>query len=115
MTARAVLALAIAALALSTASPNARADAIDGHWCHRDGRRMSIEGSRFVTPGGTAMEGAYERHAFHYTVPDGEAAAGSRVSMVLQSEDVIQLFIPGKGPGPAPATSEIWQRCDLTM
>ena len=30
---------------------HARADAIDGHWCHADGRLISIAGPRIVTPG----------------------------------------------------------------
>lgn len=110
-----VIALAAASIALLSGSRGARADAIDGHWCHKDGRRMSIEGSRFVTPGGTSMEGDYERHGFAYVVPEGEANAGRRVSMALQNEDIIRLFIPGQGPGPSPPAIETWQRCDLTM
>ncbi len=93
----------------------ARADAIDGHWCHKDGRRMSINGPEFVTPGGLSMAGEYDRHAFAYKVPEREPHAGSRVTMELVSDDVIQLFIPGKGPLPSPAVTETWQRCDLTM
>lgn len=76
---------------------------------------MSIEGPKFVTPGGTATEGGYERHGFAYIVPDGEPDAGSRVSMTLQSEDILRMYIPGRGPGPNPPTIETWQRCDLTM
>lgn len=110
-----MLALAFAALAVFPGSQRAYADAIDGHWCHKDGRRMSIEGPKLVTPGGTAMLGDYERHGFAYIVPDGEPDAGSRVSMALQSEDIVRMFIPGKGPGPNPPTIETWQRCDLTM
>jgi len=93
----------------------AHADAIDGHWCHKDGRRMSIEGPNIVTPGGTSMEGDYDRHGFIYVAPAGERHAGSRISMAMQSEDVISMFIPGKEPGPNPAVTETWQRCELTM
>jgi len=96
--------------------PNpAFADAIDGHWCHKDGRRMSIEGNVLITPGGKSMEGEYERHGFAYVIPGGEPGAGSRASMALQSEDVIRMFIPGKGPLPSQPTIETWQRCNLTM
>ena len=107
-----ILAL-VAVFALASAP--ARADAIDGHWCHEDGRRMSIEGSQLVTPGGKSMQGDYDRHGFAYVVPDGEPHAGARISMAMQSEDIVRLFIPGQGPGPNPATVETWQRCDLTM
>lgn len=106
--------LVLGAVVSAPAAP-AHADAIDGHWCHKDGRRMSVEGPVIVTPGGTSMEGKYERHGFAYVVPEGELGAGSRISMALQSEDIIRLFIPGKGPLPNPPTIEIWQRCDLTM
>lgn len=76
---------------------------------------MSIEGSAIVTPGGTSMEGDYERHGFAYVVPEGEANAGSQVSMAMQSEDIVRMFIPGKDPETTPAVIEEWQRCDLTM
>lgn len=76
---------------------------------------MSIAGSQLVTPGGTSMEGEYERHGFAYTVPDKEPHAGARVTMAMQSEDIVRMFIPGQGPGPNPATVETWQRCELTM
>ncbi len=95
------------------------ADAIDGHWCHKDGRRMSIEGPNIVTPGGTSMEGDYDRHGFIYVAPAGERHAGSRISMAMQSEDIISMFISGKGagkePGPNQTITEEWQRCHLTM
>lgn len=76
---------------------------------------MSIEGSDIVTPGGKSMQGDYERHGFAYVVPDGEPHVGARISMAMQSEDIVRILIPGQGPGPNPATIEIWQRCDLTM
>jgi len=91
------------------------ADAIDGHWCHKDGRRMSSEGLKFVTPGGTSTAGEYDRHAYSYTVPDGEPGAGTRITMDLMHDDLIHLYIPQKGPGPAPVKTEHWERCDLTM
>ena len=42
--------LALPLLALSGGT--ALADAIDGDWCHGDGRRLSINGPDIVTPGG---------------------------------------------------------------
>lgn len=76
---------------------------------------MSIKGPRLVTPGGTSMDGDYDRHGFAYVVPEVEPGAGGRVDMDLVSDDVIRLTLPGKGPGPNPAVFEEWQRCDLTM
>ncbi len=106
--------LVLGALFIALSHP-ASADAIDGHWCHKDGRRMSIEGPAIVTPGGTSMNGDYERHGFAYVVPKGEPHAGSRISMAMQSEDIVRMFIPRKGPKTIPAVIEEWQRCDLTM
>ncbi len=107
--------MVLAGTFLAVPSLPALADAIDGHWCHEDGRRMSIEGPRFVTPGGTSTEGDYERHAYSYTVPKGEPGAGMRITMELMHDDLIHMFIPQQGPGPAPARKESWQRCELTM
>jgi hypothetical protein len=106
--------IALIALSLSLSAP-ARADAIDGNWCYKDGRRMSIDGPRIVTPGGTSTIGEYDRHGFIYVVPEGDPHAGLRIIMLLLSENIIRMFIPHKGPGLKPATVEEWQRCDLTM
>jgi hypothetical protein len=39
--------------------------------------------------------------------------------MAMQSEDIISMFISGKGagkePGPNQTITEEWQRCHLTM
>ncbi|MEC9367096.1 MAG: hypothetical protein VX871_00195 [Pseudomonadota bacterium] len=107
-----IAAAILSAWCMATVTP-ARADAIDGHWCQKDGRRMSIEGSKLVTPGGTSMLGDYSRHAFVYTVPAGEAHAGARIQMELVHEDLIRLRIPG--PEGSPPATEDWQRCELTM
>lgn len=112
---RLIIMIAVLTAILVALPEMAHADAIDGHWCQKDGRRMSIEGANIVTPGGTSMEGDYERHGFAYMAPAGEPNAGSRISMAMQSEDIIRVFIPGKGPGPNPPVIEEWQRCDLTM
>ena len=105
-------AFAIAALALTAgllAAAPARADAIDGSWCSADGRNMTIRGPAIVTPYGHKMLGNYSRHAFSYTVPDGEPGAGGEISMVLISEDIVHLQ-------PQPESDvEIWRRCQLQM
>ena len=51
------------AVALALVASPAHADQIDGEWCHDDGRVMSIEGPRMVTPGGgNRIVGDYTRH-----------------------------------------------------
>ncbi len=99
----------LVALALLAPAGPAQADAIDGHWCFADGRRLSIQGSDLVTPGGKRMTGEYDRHAFAYVVPDGEAGAGSTVFMVQLNEETIWVKI-GTPPSVA-GDSETWRRC----
>jgi hypothetical protein len=99
-------ALAIGAALLVGGTGAARADKIDGNWCAGDGRVMSIEGPRIVTPGGTPATGDYSRHAFAYTVPAPDTGAGTPIRLVLLNEDTVRVVA-----GPPP---EIWHRCDVT-
>ncbi|WP_147707714.1 hypothetical protein [Microvirga massiliensis] len=93
---------------LALASP-ARADAIDGDWCHDDGRHMSIHGPTIVTPGGTTLQGDYTRHSFQYTAPSNEAGGGQPVSMILRSETRVDVRVGGSGE-----TYQTWHRCTAT-
>jgi hypothetical protein len=100
------LSLPIAVAVCITISAGAAwADAIDGHWCIADGRRMSIDGPKIVIPSGKAITGDYERHGFRYTVPAGDPGAGTDISMILVNEDLVQLRRA------AAATPELWRRC----
>ena len=82
-----------------------RADQIDGEWCAADGRIMSIEGPRMVTPGGERILGDYTRHTFRYTVPDGEPGPGT-VTMMRQLNDLtIHVFPHGA------TEARVWRRC----
>ena len=87
-------------------------DAIDGHWCHKDGRRMSIDGSAIVTPGGTAMTGDYDRHGFAYVIPPGESGAGKRITMQLIDEYTVILRT---GLDSAKSVEQVWKRCAKPM
>jgi hypothetical protein len=80
---------------------HARADAIDGHWCHADGRLMSIAGPRIVTPRGSEIGGDYRRHFFTYHVPAAEPAAGTVVFMTQLNEQTIHVRRGGPKPGTA--------------
>ncbi len=106
--ARSIFALGLAALAISTAP--ARADAIDGEWCSKDGKHLSIEGSRIVTPAGTEATGLYDRHAFTYTVPDSDPGAGTTVFMTQVNDQSIRLTAGNEAGTPV----ETWMRCDVT-
>lgn len=84
----------------------AHADAIDGHWCHKDGRRFSIRGPEIITPGGKTMEGNYSRHWFSYVVPMPEPDSGQTIFMTLLNENTVQTRL-----GEPASAQEIWIRC----
>ena len=94
---------ALAALLTQTAP--ALADAIDGDWCHANGKRMSIRGPAIVTPGGKETQGDYSRHFFSYVIPAGEAGAGNKVSITLLGEYLAHAREGDGGP------VQEWRRC----
>ena len=64
-----------------------------------------------VTPGGNSLSGAYDRHGFAYTVPEGQSGAGASVIMAQQNEGTIHVATdPSPGQGADPAL-EVWHRC----
>ncbi len=83
----------------------AKADQIDGHWCFTDGRILSIDGTKIVNPGGNRIEGNSTRPAFSYTVPDGEAGAGT-VTAMNQLNDLMMHLRPDGATEP-----QLWRRC----
>ena len=82
----------------------ARADAIDGDWCHASGSRLSIDGPKIVTPGGASITGQYDRHHFTYVIPANEPGAGATVNMILISELQMRLKPPS-------GEEQLWRRC----
>jgi hypothetical protein len=80
------------------------ADAIDGDWCHENGKRLSISGPDIVTPGGTRTKGEYDRHHFSYVVPANEPDAGATIAMILLSEIQMRLRPPS-------GDEQLWRRC----
>jgi hypothetical protein len=97
----------LAVLALLATPAPAKADAIDGHWCSADGRNLSIQGSKIVTPAGHPTTGDYARHFFTYRVPADEPGAGGVIKMVLRNEQTVDLA--REEPG---ASVETWTRCE---
>ncbi|MFI5013532.1 MAG: hypothetical protein ACHQAY_14410 [Hyphomicrobiales bacterium] len=86
----------------------ARADVIDGDWCHDDGRHFSIQGPTIVTPAGKQTQGQYTRHTFRYVVPSDEAGSGQEIWMQLLNELTVNLRIGAEG------AAQIWHRCKPT-
>jgi hypothetical protein len=100
--------VAIAALLVCLAAADARADAIDGDWCHSDGRSLTINGAAIRTPTGVSMTGSYGRHDFSYVAPSGDANNGRTIAMRLMDENTVSVRISG-----AEAPAQIWKRCRL--
>lgn len=90
--------------ALAIASAPAFADAIDGNWCHSDGRRFEIAGPTIVTPNKTRTQGQYDRHYFSYVVPASDPGAGTTVDMTLMGETSVRIK-------PGDRAEETWTRC----
>lgn len=113
---KAALGAALVALFCLTGGSGARADSIDGDWCYKDGRRFSIDGPNFTTPGGNKIQGDYERYAYSYVIPKSEAGAGLTVSMVFIDDDTLNVTLgkpkdaPMKGVSPG-GPMEVWHRC----
>jgi hypothetical protein len=101
------IAAALAVLAIC-ASP-ARADKIDGDWCHLDGRHFTINYRDLITPGGHHVTGDYGRHSFSYIVPDGEPDSGHTINMMLVNEQTVYLRINGTD---AAAPPQVFKRCE---
>ncbi len=101
----------VAALAMAPGA--ASADQIDGSWCHKSGKRLSIEGPRIITPGGTDMTGDYDRHGFSYIVPPGEPGAGRTMVMAQQDDDTMHM---AEGTLLAsPEGAQTWHRCGVPV
>ena len=106
----------LAAVLVVAGSGVAWADSIDGDWCYKDGRRFSIDGPNFTTPGGNKIQGEYERYSYSYVIPKSEAGAGLTVSMVFIHDDELHVTLakpegqPMKGVSPG-GPAEVWHRC----
>jgi hypothetical protein len=100
----------VVAFGLGLLASPAFADAIDGFWCHKDGRRFTIRGPEIVTPGGTSMEGNYSRHWFSYKAPAPEPGAGQTIFMALADENTVYLRRGEQASAP-----EIWVRCSPSV
>ena len=100
--------VSIVAIVLLSVTP-AGADAIDGNWCAEDGRHLSIDGPKIVTPGGKSLRGDYRRHFFRYVIPAAEPHAGASTAMTLVSDDIVHLQVQIDA-----AKMEVWRRCDFT-
>jgi hypothetical protein len=103
--------LATSCAVMVAATMAARADAIDGHWCFPDGRRISIQGPAIVTPGGSHIDGDYSRHFFRYVAPSSDPDPGQTIFMALVNEDTVHLRIGAMPSWSSDADTQVWHRC----
>lgn len=89
----------------------AMADSLDGNWCSQDGRRLLIEGGMIITPGGTEMQGDYQRHTFSYIVPENDSGAGSFVFLQQWSDEMMKVFVGADEVSARQGEGEVWNRC----
>jgi len=85
----------------------ARADRIDGEWCFASSN-LAINGPTIRAPGGTVLQGIYDRHGFSYVAPANEPDPGTEVVMRLLSEETMHLMRKGF------TQPQTWQRCKVT-
>lgn len=104
-----IAAVVLAAGAIALAPGTALADAIDGHWC-KGVKILSIDGPKIVTPGGTTMQGKYDRHGFEYVAPAGEEDTGATVIIAQVHDGLMRLT-----RSTAPDAVEEWHRCQKTV
>ena len=95
-----LLRTALVASVFALAAGQARAQDFNGDWCHRDGRKMSIQIPEIVLPSGSKVLGVFDDDRFVYVVPDGEPGAGQVVLMVWVDE------APGRVLPP-----HVWVKC----
>lgn len=106
-----IVALTVSTILYLVDADPARADDIDGDWCFKDGRLMTITHTHIVMPGGKRIRGLYDRHAFTYTVPGNEKGAGSKVFMVLANPQTVHLWRDESSAKAQKPPAEVWQRC----
>ena len=92
--------------ALLTVSLDARADAIDGDWCNKTGKHLSINGSNIKTPEGSQITGDYDRHSFSYLPAASKKSANKKIQMQLLSDDLMRMTLPD-------GATQNWRRCEL--
>lgn len=101
------VALVIHAVALSISGAFAQTlPALDGNWCHADGKRLTVKGPDIVTPAGKSLRAEYARTFASWVIPDGEPNAGTTTTMMLIGADRAHTR---EGAADTPPLE--WRRC----
>lgn len=108
---RVTLASTIICLLIITATGPAVSHAIDGAWCHEDGRSMRIDGDMISIDGHT-IAGTYQRHSYTYTSPPGPEGRSGVTSMVLKDDNTLLLTPPSSTHVTIGSSIQRWRRCE---
>ena len=82
------------------------ADSLDGDWCNPIDGKLTIDGSKIITPGGVRVTGNYGRHRFEYLAPSGDWQAGRSIVIQQFGEQLMELSA-GDQPG------KKWRPCQV--
>jgi hypothetical protein len=80
--------------------------ALDGDWCHADGKRLTVKGADIVMAGGKPLRADYARTFASWVIPEGEPNAGMTVTMMLVGTDRAHTR---QGAADTPPLE--WRRC----
>ncbi|MEQ9490272.1 MAG: hypothetical protein RIM72_14895 [Alphaproteobacteria bacterium] len=102
---------ALAALLAVFNAVGVQASSIDGAWCGPSGDRIVIDGKSVTTPGGQSATGKDKGRAFRFTLPDGEAGAGTEFWLEPEPDGRLRVSrLRDSTIGPPP--HDAWTRCD---
>lgn len=82
--------------------------ALDGNWCHPDGKRLTVKGPDVITPAGKSLRAEYARTFASWVIPDGEPSAGTTITMMLIGTDRAHTR---EGAADTPPLE--WRRCPV--
>jgi len=101
------VALVIRITALSVAGAYAQSlPALDGNWCHTDGKKLTVKGADIITPARKPLRADYARTFASWVIPEGEPNAGTTTTMMLIGTDRAHTR---EGAADTPPLE--WRRC----
>ena len=97
----------LVALCILGALP-ALADSIDGIWCTKDGKRVSINGPEITLPDGVKTKGAYGQYEFLYFALPNDPEPDAQFFLKLRGENSMDSYVIKNHHRSDPTK---WDRC----
>lgn len=106
--------LIVASLQSLTGSLSAlEAGDLDGQWCSRDGRTISVSGTEIITPRGYRSTGVYGGNALSFSEFHRYNQPGPMIWMEPAGKDSARVSIVSKQQK-EPPPHDLWSRCRVT-